>query len=346
MTALVGGAARWPIERVALGAGLGRAAIVAVATAVPFAGRAPAAILVTAVFGLCLQWSLAGSAVVVGPVTAAAAAALTGFVLTSVIAVWLPSLGLGGTALLATAVATVLLVVPFEHLLRRRVPPRHEDPVGRVPPRQVASDWVSGLPLRRRRSLGGTAKRAFDLVVAVAALILTAPVWPVLALLVARTGRPVFVHQPRVGELDRVFMMHKFRTMRPDAEPEGLAVWAEESDPRVTRSGRFMRGTHLDELPQLWNVLMGDMSIVGPRPERPELVTMLEQVVPHWTGRQLVKPGMTGWAQIRQGYASDVDGSEEKLSYDLWYVRHRSLMLDVAICMSTLPRLFARSGAR
>jgi lipopolysaccharide/colanic/teichoic acid biosynthesis glycosyltransferase len=140
--------------------------------------------------------------------------------------------------------------------------------------------------------------------------------------------------------------MYKLRSMGVDAEPEGQALWAQASDPRVTVRGRLLRETRLDELPQLWNVLKGDMSIVGPRPERPEFEPMLEDAIPHWRRRQLVKPGITGWAQVCQGYADDCDASEQKLSYDLWYVRHRNLLLDVAICLRTLPTVALRSGAR
>jgi lipopolysaccharide/colanic/teichoic acid biosynthesis glycosyltransferase len=133
--------------------------------------------------------------------------------------------------------------------------------------------------------------------------------------------------------------------MRADAEATG-AVWALERDPRITTTGRIMRKTRLDELPQLWNVLRGDMSIVGPRPERPEFVEELREAVPFWTRRHLVKPGITGWAQVRRGYTADASGTEEKLSYDLWYLRHRSLVVDLAICAKTFTTLVTGSGAR
>ena len=129
--------------------------------------------------------------------------------------------------------------------------------------------------------------------------------------------------------------MYKFRTMRPGSEEPGQAVWASEGDPRATLLGQFMRRTRLDEIPQLWNVLRGDMSIVGPRPERPEFLEELEEKVPFWTRRQLIKPGITGWAQIRRGYTADMTGSTEKLSYDFWYLRHRTLLVDFAICLHT-----------
>jgi lipopolysaccharide/colanic/teichoic acid biosynthesis glycosyltransferase len=139
--------------------------------------------------------------------------------------------------------------------------------------------------------------------------------------------------------------MYKFRTMVPDAEVHGPA-FATECDPRVTSVGRLLRKTRIDELPQLWNVLKGDMSIVGPRPERPEFWTMLEESVPFWTHRNLVKPGITGWAQVSGGYAHDCSSTSHKLSYDLWYLRHRSLVIDLAICMKTFSTLLSGSGAR
>ena len=123
--------------------------------------------------------------------------------------------------------------------------------------------------------------------------------------------------------------------MRADAERPGQAVWAGAADPRITPTGAFMRRTRLDELPQLWNVLRGEMSLVGPRPERPEFLEELSRSVPNWTRRHLVKPGLTGWAQVRQGYAASAEATSVKLSYDLWYLRHRSLTVDLAILLRT-----------
>jgi lipopolysaccharide/colanic/teichoic acid biosynthesis glycosyltransferase len=138
--------------------------------------------------------------------------------------------------------------------------------------------------------------------------------------------------------------MHKFRTMRVDAEESGRPAFAQVRDPRVTTFGRVLRRTHADELPQLLDVLRGDMSVVGPRPERPEFVPMLEAAVPFFTRRLLVKPGITGWAQLRHDYASDCEGAAAKLSYDLWYLRHRTLAVDLAICVKTFVSLVLRPG--
>ena len=167
------------------------------------------------------------------------------------------------------------------------------------------------------------------------ALLVLAPVLVVAALLVATTRGPIVFRQTRIGERGRLFTIYKFRTMRADAEQAGGAVWASAGDPRATRIGSMLRRTHLDELPQLLNVLRGDMSIVGPRPERPEFVELLEAVVPSWRRRLLVKPGITGWAQVRSGYAADPESTAVKLSYDLWYLRHRNLVIDLAVCAKT-----------
>jgi lipopolysaccharide/colanic/teichoic acid biosynthesis glycosyltransferase len=178
-------------------------------------------------------------------------------------------------------------------------------------------------------------KRTFDVLLSTTGLVVMSPVFVAVALAVRATGRPVLYRQTRVGEGGRLFTIYKFRTMVPDAEADG-ACFACEGDTRTTTCGRFLRRTHLDELPQLWNVLKGDMAIVGPRPERPEFVEILEQTVPFWTRRSLVTPGVTGWAQLRYGYAAEPCEMAEKLSYDLWYLRHRSLVVDLAICLETI----------
>jgi lipopolysaccharide/colanic/teichoic acid biosynthesis glycosyltransferase len=162
---------------------------------------------------------------------------------------------------------------------------------------------------------------------------------------VRRTPGPAIFRLERLGESGRTFTIYKFRTMRADAE-ERRPTWAEERDPRATGIGRFLRRTRIDELPQLWNVLKGDMSMVGPRPERPEFLEELQETVPFWTRRHLVKPGITGWAQVRRGYTADVEGTAEKLSYDLWYLRHRSLVIDLAICARTFTTLASGAGSR
>jgi exopolysaccharide biosynthesis polyprenyl glycosylphosphotransferase len=226
------------------------------------------------------------------------------------------------------------------------LPQFYEIAFGRVPVGAVTADWFMGVLHLYQRPYARWTQRAFDVVVASLGLLLTAWLFPILALLIRRTPGPVIFRQTRIGEGGRPFTILKFRTMRHDAEPPGAAVWAAEGDPRITRVGRFMRRTRLDELPQLWNVLRGEMAIVGPRPERPEFLDLLEQTVPFWSRRHLVKPGVTGWAQVRRGYTADSGGTADKLAYDLWYLRHRSLVVDLAICAKTFATLVTGAGAR
>jgi exopolysaccharide biosynthesis polyprenyl glycosylphosphotransferase len=211
----------------------------------------------------------------------------------------------------------------------------YEYAFGRVPVRDLTGAWFMSVLHLYQRPYSRLLKRCTDVTGALVLLIVTAPLFALLALLVRITPGPILVRQIRVGEHGRLFTMFKFRTMRADAERPGEAVWARAHDPRITAAGRLMRRLRLDELPQVWNVLNGEMSLVGPRPERPEFVELLGSV-PFWTRRHLVKPGITGWAQVKHGYAADAEGSLEKLSYDLWYIRHRSLTVDLAICAQTV----------
>jgi exopolysaccharide biosynthesis polyprenyl glycosylphosphotransferase len=219
-----------------------------------------------------------------------------------------------------------------------------EHALGRVPLRHLTPAWFMSMLHLRQKPYTRLAKRAFDLLVSSVGLLLVAPLLPLLVLLVRTTPGPVIFRQTRLGEGGRHFTIFKLRTMRVDAEDDGSPRFAQEHDSRVTWIGRFLRRTHLDELPQLWNVLRGEMSVVGPRPERPEFVDLLERSVPFWTRRLLVKPGITGWAQLRCGYAFDSSSAAEKLSYDLWYLRNRNLVVDLAICAKTVSSLLFGSG--
>jgi exopolysaccharide biosynthesis polyprenyl glycosylphosphotransferase len=220
-----------------------------------------------------------------------------------------------------------------------------EHAFGRVPVKQLSSAWFMSLLHLRHHAYSSFSKRCFDIAVALCGCIIAAPLLIPIAILVRHSG-PVFHHQVRIGEWGRPFRMLKFRTMVADAEADGVARWAAVGDARVTRVGRVLRRTHLDEIPQLLNVLKGEMSIVGPRPERPEFLTALTAEVPHWSRRLMVKPGITGWAQVRGGYAADAAAAADKLSYDLWYLRNRNLLIDLAVCGRTLGRLFADSRSR
>jgi exopolysaccharide biosynthesis polyprenyl glycosylphosphotransferase len=190
-----------------------------------------------------------------------------------------------------------------------------------------------------------TAKRAFDCILAVAGL----PFLGILSLGVAVTNAltspgPLFYRQERVGRGGRPFHMLKLRSMEPGAEPDGDAVWAAENDPRVTPVGRWLRRTRLDELPQIINVLRGEMSWIGPRPERPEFVEMLSEELPFYRARHAVRPGITGWAQVRYEYGNSVQDAKTKLEYDLYYVKHAGVFLDIQILVQTVPMMLRAEG--
>ena len=211
-----------------------------------------------------------------------------------------------------------------------------EHAYGRVPVENLTRAWFMSVLHLYQRPYSQLTKRTLDLVGACLVFIVTLPLFPLLALLVRQSSTgPIILRQVRLGEHGKLFTIYKFRTMRVDAEAAGTAVWADAEDPRATRTGSLMRRLRLDELPQLWNVLRGDMSLVGPRPERPEFLEELSGRVPYWSRRHLVKPGLTGWAQVRQGYAASPEATSEKLSYDLWYIRHRSFTVDIAILLRT-----------
>jgi lipopolysaccharide/colanic/teichoic acid biosynthesis glycosyltransferase len=152
--------------------------------------------------------------------------------------------------------------------------------------------------------------------------------------------------QKRLGEKEKNFMLYKFRTMRLDAESGTGAVWAQEHDPRVTRVGEFFRKSRIDELPQLFNVFRGDMSLVGPRPERPEFIEKLKEVIPYYSERHFVKPGVTGWAQVRYSYGASIEDALEKLRYDLYYIKNISLAFDMVIILETVKVVLFRRGGR
>jgi lipopolysaccharide/colanic/teichoic acid biosynthesis glycosyltransferase len=159
------------------------------------------------------------------------------------------------------------------------------------------------------------------------------------------SGGPVLYHQRRVGLNGHLFTVHKFRSMRADAEARTGAVWARPNDDRVTAVGRFLRRTRLDELPQLWNVLIGEMSLVGPRPERPEFVAELTKQIPFYGERHTIKPGLTGWAQVRYTYGASVEDALEKLQYDLFYIKNLTITLDLLIMFNTVKTVILRRGA-
>ena len=211
-----------------------------------------------------------------------------------------------------------------------------ENYLEKIPVVQVNQSWLARLDLRFRDPLFHNSKRIIDVIVALFGLILTSPIVLLSLFCIGfESGIPMFFSQKRTGFLGRSYVLYKLRTMKSDAEVQE-AKWAQENDLRVTKVGYFLRKWRIDEIPQFWNVIKGEMSIVGPRPERPEFQDELINKVPHWNCRHLVKPGLTGWAQIRFRYASDLESSEEKLAHDLYYIKNASIIMDIQIILSTL----------
>ena len=217
---------------------------------------------------------------------------------------------------------------------------------GQVALEALASGWQHAPGMSQAGIAGQVTRRGLDIALSLAGLAVTAPVLLLVAVLVRLdSAGPALYRQERVGLRGRTFILLKFRSMRIDAEAAG-PCWAAERDPRVTRLGRLLRLTRIDELPQLLNVLAGSMSLVGPRPERPHFVGPLTQAIPHFADRLLVKPGVTGWAQVNHPYGASVEDAREKLAYDLYYVRHRSLALDLIILLATVRVVLCQTGAR
>jgi len=232
--------------------------------------------------------------------------------------------------------------VRFDHLASV-----FEEYMGRIAVENLRPSWlIFSDGFRKPRTLMVT-KRIVDLCAGTVGLLIGAPLMLSVAVAVKLTSRgPVLYHQTRTGEGGRPFSVHKFRTMRTDAEKATGPVWASANDSRVTRIGGFLRRTRLDELPQLWNILCGNMSLVGPRPERPEFVEALTDQIPFYGQRHAVKPGLTGWAQVRYTYAASIEDAMEKLQYDLFYIKNMSTMLDLFIVFSTIKTVLRREGSR
>jgi exopolysaccharide biosynthesis polyprenyl glycosylphosphotransferase len=227
------------------------------------------------------------------------------------------------------------------------MPALYEELMGRVPVHHLESEWLIRSFVVEARAGGfyETGKRLLDLAASVVGLGIWLILYPLIALVILiDSGFPIMYSQMRSGKGGRPFRIHKFRTMRQDAEKDGQARMAQESDDRVTRVGYFLRRTHLDELPQFWNVLRGEMSMVGPRSERPEWVTHFEKQIPFYRARLLVKPGITGWAQVNYGYVSTVEETTLKLEYDLYYIKHRSILMDLTIILRTVGQMIGFRG--
>lgn len=224
----------------------------------------------------------------------------------------------------------------------------YEHVAQRLPLSQITDEWLlqsDGFSLNTRGSLRRL-KRAFDVMLSLGLLTVTLPISLLAALIVRlESPGPVIYRQDRVGLHEKEFTVYKFRSMRQDAEKNG-AVWADKNDARVTRFGKFMRKTRIDELPQLWNVLKGDMSFIGPRPERMTFVKELKKTIPYYGMRHTVKPGLTGWAQVSYPYGASVEDARRKLEYDLYYIKNLSLLLDIRILFKTMGVVLFPTGAR
>ena len=227
------------------------------------------------------------------------------------------------------------------------MPLLYERITGKVPVEHIGNSWPVALPLDHPSTRGffPLFKRAVDLSITAIGLTVFVILLPMVALaLYIDSPGPIFYTQERVGKGRKTFRLIKFRSMIPNAEKEGIAVWAKKGDPRITKVGRFLRLTRLDELPQFINVLTGEMSVVGPRPERPEFVAELEERIPFYKVRHSVKPGMAGWGLVRYGYADSIEDALEKVQYDLYYIKHQSIYLDLLILAKTIGAVITFKG--
>jgi sugar transferase (PEP-CTERM system associated) len=222
----------------------------------------------------------------------------------------------------------------------------YERLTGKISIETLRPSWLIFSGPSRRKLMYNQIRRLLDVVLSIVGLVLSFPlmVLAVIAIKLDSPG-PILYRQRRVGQRNQIFTIMKFRSMRIDAETEG-PKWAEKDDPRITRIGKIIRKLRIDELPQFINILRGEMTFVGPRPERPEFVEMLEQQIPYYSQRHLVKPGLTGWAQIRYPYCASVEDAVQKLQYDLYYIKNQSLMLDMITLFETTRIVLFGRGAR
>jgi len=227
------------------------------------------------------------------------------------------------------------------------LPVIYEDLLGRVPIQLLQEDWILRSFLDESHSSGSyeIIKRLIDLVISIIGLFLTAILFPLISLMIVLdSGFPIFFKQVRLGKSGKLFTIYKYRTMMKDAEKDGVARFAVENDERVTRVGKFLRKSRLDELPQFLNILRSDVSLVGPRAERPALIDAMQRKIPFYRARLFVKPGATGWAQVNYRYASNVEETAIKLEYDLYYIKHRNILLDLIIIIRTIGTALGLRG--
>ena len=223
----------------------------------------------------------------------------------------------------------------------------YEAITGKVQTEYVRLGWLLFSPGCHASKIHLAYKRAASILVSISGLLLTLPLLPFIYLGIRLTSAgPVLYRQKRVGRDGIEFHCYKFRTMRQDAEADTGPTWASDDDPRITPVGTFLRMMRLDEIPQLWNVLRGDMSLVGPRPERPEFVSDLRLEIPYYDLRHTVRPGITGWAQVRHKYGNSVEDAREKLRYDLFYIKNMSMGLDLLVFFQTIKVILWARGAK
>ncbi len=227
------------------------------------------------------------------------------------------------------------------------MPSMYEELLGRVPIHHLESDWLirSFLDQARAGGIYEASKRLFDILCGLIGLAICLLIYPVVAVLILlESGRPVMYRQVRSGKGYKPYLIIKFRTMHQDAEKDGKVQITQEKDSRITRFGNFLRRTHIDELPQFWNVLNGEMSVVGPRAERPELIAEYQKEIPFYRARLLVKPGITGWAQVNYGYSATVEQTNIKIEFDLYYIKHRNFLMDLLIILRTMTQIIGFRG--
>lgn len=240
-----------------------------------------------------------------------------------------------------------LLALKSRGVLIQDATEAYEAITGKVPLESLRLGWLLFSPSFSDFRFVLIYKRLAAILVSALGLLLSLPLIPLVALAIKLSSRgPILYRQKRVGREGVIFNCYKFRTMRADAEADTGATWAADNDPRITKVGAFLRSSRLDEIPQLWNVMKGDMSLVGPRPERPEFVELLNREIVHYNVRHIVRPGITGWAQVRYKYGSSVEDSREKLCYDLFYVKNISPGFDLLILFYTIKIILLGRGAK
>ena len=227
------------------------------------------------------------------------------------------------------------------------LPSFYELLTGKLPVEEIEPSWLVNNYGFRITKFNKVSKRALDLFFSIVGILVFFPLFPAIALLIKCNSKgPVFYKQERVGEMGKKFYIYKFRTMSQNVEEQTGATWAKKDDPRVTKLGRLLRKRRVDEFPQLLNVLKGEMSFIGPRPERPEFTKKINRMSPFYKERHFIKPGLTGWAQVRYPYGSSFSDSIEKLRYDLYYVKNKSIFLDILIVFETVKVLVFKRGGR